>query len=103
MAAMLVAVALMIALIPQVACTSPPTPDPDHGVSNASYRLCVDRAEKNMAGILKRLQAAEASDLANPKPVHTQAWWDAQISEVSATDDLLRATLQGSTYTASPQ
>lgn len=91
---------VLVALV--MGCTQPPTPDPDNGVSNASYRLAISRSEKNMAGVLSRLRTAEATDLANPSPVHSKAWWDALVEEVTTTEGFLQATLQGATYTASP-
>ncbi len=83
-------------------CSSTPTPDPDNGVSNASYRIVITQSDKNIQGVLKRLRLAEISDLASVKPVHTRDWWDAQVTVVAATEDLLESTLRGATYTASP-
>lgn len=71
------------------------TPDPDNGVSNASYRQCITRVETNTAAICSRLKVAKAQDLANPKPVHASDWWDALIGEEQATDDLCVGTLKG--------
>ncbi len=102
-AVILMLVALMIFLVPQVACTSPPTPDPDNGVSNASYRLVVTQGYKNLCDLWKRIVAAEAKDQASLNPVHSKDWWDAQAQNVSATASLFGATLKGATYTASPQ
>lgn len=75
-------------------------PDPDNGVSNASYRLAFTRTETNLDSVAARMEKAKADDLASPSPAHSPAWWDAEIDELRETRKLLVATLQGATFTA---
>ncbi len=77
------------------ACTSTPTTDPDNGVSNVSYRLCITKVESNVASIASKMGVAKLQDQNSPTPVHSAAWWDSLIGELRATDGLCVATLKG--------
>lgn len=93
---------LLLGVLALPACVgSTPTPDPNNGVSSASYRLAVDRADKNLSSVLVRLDMLRVDDLSSAHPRHAKEWWDAQLVLIETTKDLLDATLQGSKYAGS--
>lgn len=78
----------LVALL-AVGCSSA-TVDPDNGVSNASYRQSVTKAEASLAAVVSRLERAQSRE-------RTEDWWTAQIVDLKAVRDQLHMTLQGST------
>lgn len=80
---------LILILVLSVGCASA-TVGPDNGVSNASYRKSVDRAEQSISTIVSRLISAQKAD-------RSDAWWQAQIDNLSAVRDQLHSTLLGAT------
>lgn len=85
-------------------CTSTPSPDPDHGVSNASYRDCLTRTDTNLTQIVSKLTQLRDEDRARPLaiggPRHSEDWWDAELREAIQTQKLVEATLSGSNVPA---
>jgi hypothetical protein len=86
---------LTFALVFSVACGST-TPDPDNGVSNASYRQAIAKSEKDIAHITSDMEKAALEDAVSGAPVHSPVWWQALIDELASSRDLLHDTLLGS-------
>lgn len=84
-------------------CASTPTPDPNNGVSPASYRQCLTRTDTNLDQALPKLEALAAEDLNRPVVIgdlssgsrHSAAWWEAELRELRQTSQLVKATLAG--------
>lgn len=81
------------------ACSSTPTPDPDHGVSPASYRSAIQQADTNVRQLVTKWRDLQAADQARPvaQQLRPASWWAAEIHEAEATERLLADTLLGST------
>lgn len=91
-------------------CSSTPAPDPDHGVSSASYRQCLTRTDTNLKQLVAKIQALRDEDLKRPVvigdlasgPRHSATWWEAELREATETLKLVEATLSGSNVQPTP-
>ncbi len=72
-------------------------PDPDHGVTSASYRQVIERAQVNVAQITSKLLELRDEDMParGTTPLRPTSWWSAEIRNATTTRNMLADALAG--------